>query len=62
MPEDRIGTPAYMAPEQVEGQHERLCPATDIYSMGIMLYELLMGKPLYPLANESGITAIVSLW
>jgi serine/threonine protein kinase len=52
MQQDRLGTPAYMAPEQVEGQHERVCPATDVYSMGIMLYELLMGKPLYPLAKD----------
>ena len=36
-----IGTPEYMAPELAE--HDRACPATDVYSAGIVLYELLCG-------------------
>jgi len=39
-----MGSPAYMSPEQFEGQAEKMLAACDIYSLGVMLYELLTGS------------------
>ena len=38
-----VGTPAYMSPEQIEGAVERIGPACDIYSLGIIFYEMIIG-------------------
>jgi serine/threonine protein kinase/tetratricopeptide (TPR) repeat protein len=39
---DVVGTPAYMAPEQLEGKE--ITPATDTYALGIVMFEMLTGK------------------
>lgn len=41
---DLLGTPAYMPPEQAQGDLEKLGPAADIYALGVILYEILTGQ------------------
>jgi serine/threonine-protein kinase len=45
LPGSALGTPAYMSPEQSEGDLEHLGPRSDVYSLGATLYCLLSGKP-----------------
>ena len=50
-----IGTPAYMSPEQVEGDPGKIGPPTDIYSLGVVFYQMLTGR----LPFRGSLTAIL---
>ncbi|MGM0597173.1 MAG: protein kinase domain-containing protein [Myxococcota bacterium] len=54
-----IGTPAYMAPEQAKGENEQITPRTDIYSLGVIAYQMLTGY--LPITSSSVASLLVKI-
>ncbi len=50
-----IGTPAYMSPEQARGETQQTNHQTDIFSLGVILYELLAGQRPYAGSDQESI-------
>ncbi len=42
-----LGTIGYMAPEQLDHSHAKIGPRTDVYALGVLLYEMLTGKQAF---------------
>ncbi len=57
----QLGTPAYMAPEQIEGDRAKIDGRTDVYGLGVLLYEILTGRLPYAGETRAGTLSQVLL-
>jgi serine/threonine protein kinase len=53
-----IGTPMFSSPEQAAAELDKLCPQTDLYALGIILYWMLTGQPPFMADNNAVLLAM----
>ncbi|MSR57577.1 MAG: serine/threonine protein kinase [Planctomycetaceae bacterium] len=54
-----LGTPAFMSPEQAAGSRGEVGPASDVYSLGAILYDCLTGRPPFQAASPVDVVMMV---
>src|SRR5262249_32176554 len=59
-PESIVGSPLYMSPEQLRDPN-RVDARTDIWSLGVILFELATGRPPFPAHGPLGLSAAITV-
>jgi serine/threonine protein kinase len=54
-----MGTPGYMAPEQAEARNTEIGPRTDVFAMGVLVYEMLAGEQ--PFKGETPVVVLYQI-
>ncbi len=54
-----LGSPAYMAPEQLSGKPDAVGPRTDVYALGVVLYECLEGRDPFRIRAGEDLLAVL---